>query len=360
MSIMVAKLGSSTLVGEGGALRDDVLEARTADLVAVLRRGHRPVLVSSGAIACGYGRLGFRERPTAVPDLQAASAVGQGILFHRYLELFAAHGVTAAQVLLTSADLARRAGYVNARNTLQRLLDLGVVPVINENDTTATDELTFGDNDVLASQVAILLDARWLVLLTDRDGLYGVGADGEPEIIGTVPAGIGPDGVRLADMRGSGIGRGGIRSKVVAGTMATAAGVTCVIASGTRAEVLPSIADGEALGTTFRPSDRRESAFKLWLRHAKPVQGRVVVDAGAAVALRERGRSLLSVGVAAVDGTFVAGDAVTVLDEAGVAVGKGIVGTSADELRRSIGADGNGPSFEVIHRDQFVLEDGPR
>ena len=126
MSIMVAKLGSSTLVGEGGALRDDVLEARTADLVAVLRRGHRPVLVSSGAIACGYGRLGFRERPTAVPDLQAASAVGQGILFHRYLELFAAHGVTAAQVLLTSADLARRAGYVNARNTLQRLLDLGL------------------------------------------------------------------------------------------------------------------------------------------------------------------------------------------------------------------------------------------
>ncbi|HWH13346.1 MAG TPA: glutamate 5-kinase, partial [Miltoncostaeaceae bacterium] len=181
MSVLVAKIGSSTLVDAEGRVRDDVIAARVRDLVRLRRQGHRPVLVSSGAIACGFRPLGFRERPVALPDLQAASAVGQGLLFRRYLEAFAPHDVTPAQVLLTSADLDRRSSYVNARTTLTRLLELGAVPIVNENDTTATDEVTFGDNDVLAAQVAILLHATWLVLLTDREGLYGPGEDGRPE-----------------------------------------------------------------------------------------------------------------------------------------------------------------------------------
>jgi glutamate 5-kinase len=169
---MVVKIGTSSLVDPGGRLRGDILDERVAELVRVRRQGHRPVLVTSGAIACGLGSLGITERPTALPDLQAASAVGQGVLFRRYLQAFEQHGVVPAQVLLTSADLERRASYVNARNTLERLLEMGAVPVINENDTTATDDITFGDNDVLAAHVAISLRATWLVLLTDRDGLY--------------------------------------------------------------------------------------------------------------------------------------------------------------------------------------------
>jgi len=362
MSVIVAKLGSSTLVDAAGQLRADVLEARVRDLVRLHRLGHRPILVSSGAIACGLGRLGFGERPLALPDLQAASAVGQGVLFQRYLELFTAHQVTPAQVLLTSGDLEQRSSYLNARNTLSRLLDLGVIPVVNENDTTATDELTFGDNDVLAAQVAILMSATWLVLLTDRDGLYGVGADGVPRLIGDVPATTRPEAVELADMRGSGLGRGGISSKIAAATMATGAGMTCVIASGRADGVLAAVASGHHVGTRFAPATRREPAFKLWLRYAKPALGRIRVDAGAARALRGQGTSLLPVGVSGVDGAFVAGDAVEVDDAEGLLVGKGISAFSADDLRQVIGMKTDrvlaifpDVGSEVIHRDKFVL-----
>jgi glutamate 5-kinase len=366
VSVIVAKVGSSTLVDADGRLREDILEARVRDLVRLRRLGHRPVLVTSGAIACGLGRLGIRERPTALPDLQAASAVGQGVLFQRYLELFTAQDETPAQVLLTSEDLKRRGSYINARTTLTRLLDLGVIPVINENDTTATDELTFGDNDVLAAQVAILMSATWLVLLTDRDGLFGVGADGRPELIGDVAATTRPQDVVLADMRGSGLGRGGVSSKVAAATMATAAGVTCVIASGRTDGVLAAVASGHRAGTRFAPSDRREPAFKLWLRYAKPALGTIRVDAGAAQALLRQGTSLLPVGVTAVDGAFGVGDAIDVADPDGRPVGKGISAYTADDLRQVAGLKTDAvrrllpdAGAEVIHRDQFVLADPP-
>jgi glutamate 5-kinase len=366
VSVIVAKLGSSTLVDADGQLRTDVLEARVRDLVRLRRLGHRPILVSSGAIACGLGRLGIRERPTALPDLQAVSAVGQGVLFQRYLEMFAGYEVTPAQVLLTSADLEQRSSYLNARNTLARLLDLGVVPVINENDTTATDELTFGDNDVLAAQVAILMAATWLVLLTDRDGLYGVGPDGAPVLIGDVPAATRPEDVELADMRGSGLGRGGVSAKIAAATMATGAGVTCVIASGRNDGVLAAVATGHHVGTRFQPAERRESAFKLWLRYAKPALGRISIDAGAARALRRQGTSLLAVGVSGVEGAFGAGDAVEVDDADGRRVGKGITAFSSDDLRQVVGMKTDevlrvfpDAGVEVIHRDRFVLVDAP-
>jgi glutamate 5-kinase len=358
--VIVIKLGSSTLVDDQGCLREEVLARRAAEVAGLRAGGMRPVLVSSGAIACGLGTLGFASRPEALPDLQAASAVGQGELFSRYITEFGRHGVVPGQVLLTSADLQHRASYLNARNTLERLVALGAVPVINENDTTATDELTFGDNDVLAAQVAILLRARLLVLLTDRDGLYAPGADG-PVRIDEVPEGADLDDIELADLAGSGRGRGGIASKLAAVAMATGSGTGCVIASGEHDGVISAAAAGDAVGTRFAPSGRSEGAFKMWLRHAKPAQGRVVVDAGAVRALIDKGTSLLPVGVVACDGAFPAGEAVLVVGPDGREVGKGIADLSAEEIRTVRGMHSeqalellSGGSAEVIHRDRFA------
>ncbi len=358
--VIVIKVGSSTLVDGSGALREEVLARRVADIAALRARGLHPVLVSSGAIACGLGTLGFAVRPDALPDLQAASAVGQGELFARYIGEFGRYGVVPGQVLLTSADLEHRASYLNARNTLERLLALGAVPVINENDTTATDELTFGDNDVLAAQVAILLRARLLLLLTDRDGLYAPGPDG-PARIAEVAAGTAPDDVRLADLPGSGRGRGGIASKLASAAMATGCGVSCVIASGEDDGVIAAAVAGDPVGTRFAASGRAEAAFKMWLRHAKPAQGRVVVDAGAVRALIEMGTSLLPVGVVSCDGAFPAGEAVLVVGPDGREVGKGIADLSAEEIRAVRGMRSEealgllpGGSTEVIHRDRFA------
>jgi glutamate 5-kinase len=271
--------------------------------------------------------------------------------------------VVPAQILLTSRDLAVRGSYLNARTALRRLLDVGAVPVINENDTTATDELTFGDNDVLAAQVAILLGAAWLLLLTERDGLYAA-TDGGAQLIGDVPAGTRPGELALADFGGTPGGRGGIGSKVASASMATGGGVTTVIASGTSDGVIPAVASGHHVGTRFEPAARREGAFKLWLRYAKPAMGRVAVDAGAARALRERGTSLLAVGVVGCDGGFQAGDAVEVTWDGGV-VGKGISAMSADEVRSVAGLKSDevrrllpDAAPEVINRDEFVLAEG--
>lgn len=364
MSVVVAKVGSSTLVDAQGRVRTDVLDTRVADLARVARQGHRPVLVSSGAIACGFAPLGFDARPTALEDLQASSAVGQGILFRHYQDAFARHGITPAQVLLTSDDIAGRATYLNARTTLGRLVELGAVPVINENDTTATDEVTFGDNDVLAAQVAMLLGATWLVLMTDRDGLYGVADDGSPVLLEDVRADVGPEGVALAALDGSGLGRGGVASKIGAAAMAVGAGITTVVASGTAPDVVTTITHGGRVGTRFRPRAQREPAFKLWLRHAKPSQGRVAVDDGAARALRVKGRSLLAVGVTGASGAFAAGDAVDVVGPSGEPVGKGIAAMSRADLdavkglaSAAIAERGIVVPAEVIHRDRFVLVD---
>ena len=358
--VIVIKVGSSTLVDEAGGLREDVLARRVAEVAGLRAQGLHPVLVSSGAIACGIGTLGFSRRPDALPDMQAASAVGQGALFARYIAEFGRHGAVPGQVLLTSADLERRSSYLNARNTLERLVALGAIPVINENDTTATDELTFGDNDVLAAQVAILLRARMLLLLTDREGLFTPGPDG-PALIHEVPAGTAPGDIRLADLPGSGRGTGGIASKLASAAMATGSGAACVIASGEADGVIPAAVAGEAVGTRFAPADRAEGAFKLWLRHAKAAQGRVVVDAGAVRALVEKGTSLLPVGVVSCDGLFPAGEAVLVVGPDGREVGKGIADLSADEIRAVRGMRSeealsllSGGSAEVIHRDRFA------
>ena len=362
MKTIVVKVGSSTVADDQLRLRRRLLAGLVADVSELAHAGTRVVLVSSGAIACGQHVLGVAERPRQVPALQAASAVGQGRLFAHYEHVFADHEITAAQVLLTSEDFARRDSYVNARNTLRRLLGWGVVPVVNENDTTATDEIRFGDNDVLAAQVAIMLRAGLLVLLTDQEGLYTGDPRHDPDArlvqhIGH-PRELAALDVGSASRRGA----GGMRGKVAAALMAGAAGVTTVIADGSRRGVLAAAARGEAVGTTIAPRPSRASAFKLWLRYAKPVRGTLEIDAGAARALATGGGSLLPVGVLAVHGGFVAGDAVAIVDTYGVEVARGLSTMSARDLRRVCGLRSDelralSPHLEdeVVHRDRLVL-----
>ena len=360
---VVIKLGSSIVADESGEVREDVLAEVAAQTAELRGAGREVVLVTSGAIARGMRLMELGVRPRAVDELQAASAVGQGKLYRVFDELLTARGLKSAQVLLTFFDISARSHYLNARQTLRKLLDWGVVPVINENDTTTTDEISFGDNDFLAAQLAILLGAERLLLLTDTDGLYTADPrrSADAELIAEVE-----DFEQLEPMQigvsTSPLGSGGMRSKVVAAEMATAAGIPATILNGTRTGAILRAVAGEREGTSFRIQRRRVSSFKLWLKYAKPSHGRVVVDAGAERALRERGTSLLPVGVVAVEGHFQAGDAVDVAAD-GRAIGKGIVNYSADELRQIKGLKTDDvrkrlprASEEAVHRDYFVLD----
>jgi glutamate 5-kinase len=359
---VVVKLGSSVITEASGELRLAVI-ARVCDEVASLHRaGVDVVVVTSGAIARGMRLLELPARPTAIEDLQAASAVGQGRLYRSYDELLRERGLQTAQILLTFFDMSARTHYVNARRTLRRLLDWRVVPVINENDTTTTDEISFGDNDFLAAQVAVLVGADLLVLLTDAGGLFT--ADPRVDPAATLVERV-ADAATLEALEiggpGSPLGSGGMRSKVVAAELAGAAGISTVIASGFEAGVLPRAWAGEPVGTRFAPQPVRTSSFKLWLKFAKPTRGVVTVDGGAARALRDGGTSLLPVGIVDVDGAFDAGDAVEVRDDR-APIGKGICNYSAGELRRIMGLKSAQvrevlprATDEAVHRDYFVL-----
>src|SRR5256714_1986381 len=339
MRRIVIKLGSSIVADDGGEVRADVL-GRVCDAVAGLRQvGDEVIVVTSGAIARGMREMGLPARPTAIADLPAASPVGQGKLFPVYDELLRARDVMSAQVLLTFFDMSARTHYLNARQTLRRLLDWGVVPVINENDTTTSDQISFGDNDFLAAQVAILVGGDLLVLLTDTDGLYTADPRVEPgaELVPQVTDFEALQALSIGHATGP-LGSGGMRSKVVAAEMATAAGIETVVGNGRREGALEAILDGAAgEGTRFAPREARYSSFKLWLKYAKPTLGMLDVDAGAARALREGGTSLLPVGVVEVRGGFDAGDAVEICEAGGGAIGKGIGNYSAAELRRGEG-----------------------
>jgi glutamate 5-kinase len=359
---LVVKLGSSIVAADDGDLRTDVLDSVCEQVAALERGGERVVMVTSGAIARGMRLMGLPVRPRAMDELQAASAVGQGDLFRAYESRLAEHGTRAAQVLLTTADIAARTNYVNARQTLRRLVEWGVVPVINENDTTATDEISFGDNDFLAAQVAILLDARLLVLLTNTDGLFTADPAVDPEAkrIPEVTDFSELAGMEIGD-RTSVFGSGGMRSKVAAAEMASEAGIAAAICNGTSAGTLTTAAAGDPVGTRFAAQGSTASSFKLWLKYAKPAHGRLVVDDGAARVLRESGSSLLPVGITDVEGDFKAGDAVDVT-VSGSIIGKGIVDYSAVELSQVIGLKSAEvrerlphAADEVIHRDRFVL-----
>jgi len=359
---LVVKLGSSIVAADDGELRTDVLDSVCAQVAELEQGGERVVMVTSGAIARGMRLMELPVRPRTMDELQAASAVGQGDLFRAYESRLASHGTRAAQVLLTAADIAARTNYLNARQTLGRLIEWGVVPIVNENDTTATDEISFGDNDFLAAQVAVLLDARLLVLLTNVDGLYSrdPDLDPEPEMIAEVADFSELEGLAIGD-RTSAFGSGGMRSKVAAAEMASESGIPATICNGTKQGTLIGAAAGESGGTHFSAQAGKESSFKLWLKYAKPIRGKIQVDDGAARVLRQSGSSLLPVGVSDVHGPFEAGDAVSVVGSGG-AIGKGITDYSSHELARVKGMQSAQvrellphAADEVVHRDRFVL-----
>jgi glutamate 5-kinase len=341
---VVVKLGTS-LVVRGGRIRRSVLRSRARELAELVRSGTPVCVVSSGAIALGLARLGIERRPKSVPRLQAASALGQARLQASWELALAAEGTSAAQILLTAGDVADRAAYVNVRNALDELFRLGCIPVVNENDATATDEITFGDNDALAAQVAVLVRARLLVLLTEVEGVL-TRAPGEPgaelvrEGAAAGTAELGP---------GTELGKGGIRSKVLAADMAATAGIPTVIAGGLGPDVLLPLVAGEQRGTHFVPSDRVPSAFKLWLRLGKSVAGRLILDEGAARAVREGGASLLAVGVVTCEGAFQAGDGIELVGPDGKPFAKGLASADAEERRR------RPRGVEAVHRDRLVL-----
>jgi glutamate 5-kinase len=341
---VVVKLGTS-LVVRGGRIRRSVLRSRARELAELVRSGTPVCVVSSGAIALGLARLGIERRPKSVPRLQAASALGQARLQASWELALAAEGMSAAQILLTAGDVADRAAYVNVRNALDALFRLGCIPVVNENDATATDEITFGDNDALAAQVAVLVRARLLVLLTEVEGVL-TRAPGQPGAE-LVREGAAAGSAELGP--GTELGKGGIRSKVLAADMAATAGIPTVIAGGLGPDVLLPLVAGEQRGTHFVPSDRVPSAFKLWLRLGKSVAGRLILDEGAARAVREEGASLLAVGVVTCEGAFQAGDGVELVGPDRKPFAKGLAGADAEELRR------RPRGVEAVHRDRLVL-----
>ncbi|HVH50842.1 MAG TPA: glutamate 5-kinase [Gaiellaceae bacterium] len=335
---LVVKLGSSLVVDARGRPRRTLLRARAAEIAEFVSAGTPVCVVSSGAIALGLRRLGLDRRPASLPRLQAASALGQAALQRAWQDALSPHGIEAAQILLTSDEIADRRAYVNVRAALGALFSLGVVPVVNENDATSTDEISFGDNDALAAQVAVLVRARLLVLLTSVPGVLhdGVliedGASARSAVLG----------------RSGTLGRGGMESKVAAAELAAAAGIPTVIADGAGGGVLARAAAGRASGTRFAAAEGK-SAFKLWLRHGKRVSARVRVDAGARRAIVDRGASLLAVGIESWDGEFRAGDGIDLLGPDGNVFARGIASVDAAELV------GRPAGVEAVHRDRLAL-----
>ena len=366
--LAVVKVGSSSLRGPDGRLDEAQVTRLAAQVVTAHAAGTRVVLVSSGAVAAGMGLLGLQRRPLDLPTLQAAAAVGQGELIHAYQRILTGHGLTAAQILLSQDDFVHRGRYLNARTALQRLLDLGAVPIINENDAVATDELSYGDNDHLAALVTSMLDADVLALLSDVAGLY----DREPhdpaaQLVPRVDDIEGLDLERIGGV-GSYVGSGGMRTKVGSARVAVASAAHTVIADARRPDVLREVLDGEEVGTWFVAAAHRVEARRLWIGYALRVHGRIHVDAGAAAALRSRGVSLLAVGVTRADGRFGVGDAVEVVDPDGEVVARGLSNYDIADVVRLAGRStsvaveslGTGYAREVIHRDDLVVLGRPR
>jgi len=357
---VVVKVGSSSLTGPHGGLDPSRLTALVDALAARRLAGSNVVLVSSGAIAAGMVPLGLHRRPRDLATQQAAASVGQGALLASYNVAFGQHGLTTGQVLLTADDVTRRGHYVNARRTIERLLALGVVPVINENDTVATHEIRFGDNDRLAALVAHLINASALVLLSDVDALY----DAPPSHPGATRIGVVRDQAMLERIdvggTGSSVGTGGMVTKIEAAQIATAAGVPTVLTAAPLAG--PALA-GDDVGTIFAPQGQRPSARQLWLRYATSPQGKLALDAGAVEAVTRRGKSLLPAGIRSVSGHFSSGDAVDLVDESGRVVARGLVNYDAKELPDLLGRNTRelartlGPAYEreVVHRDDLAV-----
>ncbi|WP_289018442.1 glutamate 5-kinase [uncultured Ornithinimicrobium sp.] len=358
---LVVKVGSSSLTSPTGGLDGFRLQALSTALARQALSGVRVVLVSSGAIAAGMGPLGLTRRPKDLATQQAAASAGQGQLMAAYTNAFTLHGVRVGQVLLTADDMHRRSHYVNASRTLERLLELEVVPIINENDTVATDEIRFGDNDRLAALVAHLVDADALLLLSDVDALY----DGHPAEPGSRPIRTVTSAEQIAavDISGAGsaVGTGGMATKVAAAQMATEEGVSVLLTS---ADKVTAALSGDEVGTLFVPTGSKSPARRRWLAHASSATGRIVLDDGAVDAVVSHRTSLLPVGITRIEGRFTAGDTVDLCDDRGLVVARGLVGYDAEELRPLVGQRlARGPRLRngapaprpVVRRDDLVV-----
>jgi glutamate 5-kinase len=358
---LVVKVGSSSLASSEGGIDAARLDAIVDAIAARVAAGSQVILVSSGAIAAGLLPLGLARRPRDLATQQAAASVGQGMLMARYSGAFARHDLTVGQVLLTADDVVRRAHYRNAARTFDRLLGLGVVPVVNENDTVATGEIRLGDNDRLAALVTHIVSADALVLLSDVDGVYD---DDPARASATRVADVRGDAdlahVRLGAVGKAGVGRGGMATKVAAARIAAGAGVPTLLA---HADQIASAFAGADVGTCFHPTGTRAPARLLWLAHATTARGAVRLDPGAVAAVVQRRTSLLPAGITAVEGEFAAGDPIDLLDEAGVAIARGLVAYDSLELPPLLGRStrelgetlGSAYSREVVHRDDLVL-----
>ena len=362
---IVVKIGSSLITHPASGIDDERIKGWCTELVEQSKQNRQVLLVSSGAVAEGVRRLDWPGRPTDLPSLQAAAAVGQMGLIRAYEYAFAHHERQSAMVLLTHDDLANRQRYLNARSTLTRLLDLGVIPVVNENDTVATEEIRFGDNDTLAALVANLLAADLLVILTDVDGLYDLDPRGDPDARPLTYAKATHPGLDGYAGEGSKLGRGGMVTKLRAARMAARAGAHTVIANGRKDGVLARILSGAREGTLLAATVPPLVARKRWIAGQLKPKGELVVDAGAAAAMRERGVSLLPVGVVAVRGRFVRGDVVRCVTESGEAVAQGLVNYSSGEAERLAGVATVAMAAildyveepELMHRDNLVIVD---
>ena len=365
---MVVKIGSSTLVGRTAPLRRDFITALASQAARLAERGWRLVVVSSGAIACGAPVLGFDARPTDMPSLQACASVGQCVLSAAYDEEFRALDMLTSLVLLTRHDTARRNSYLHARDTLTRLVELGVVPIVNENDTVTVDEIRFGDNDTLAALVSCLVSADLCVTLSDIDGLYTANPMEDPTAR-FIPRVEKIDGVIIASAGDSStsVGTGGMITKIRASRILMTAGIASVICSGAEPDALVRLADGEPVGTLFvPPAGRCEIApRKLWIALGDATHGSVTVDTGAADALVRRGSSLLPVGITGVEGDFAAGDTLDVRDPSGLVIARGLAQAGSDELKLAAGRHQDEIAANrllaalagkpAIHRDELIV-----
>lgn len=363
---LVVKVGSSLVTNEGRGIDAQAIATWAAEIAALRDLGREIVVVSSGAVAEGMKRLSWVRRPQSMQDLQAAAAVGQMGLAQVYETEFRRFGLQTAQILLTHEDLADRTRYLNARSTLTRLIDLGVIPIINENDTVVTDEIKVGDNDTLAALVTNLIEADALVILTDQAGLYTADPRSHPDarLLSRVKAGD-PRLEAMAGGAGSLIGKGGMLTKVLAARRAASAGAHTIVASGRESKVLQRLAGGEMIGTSFIADTAKLTARKQWIADQLQLRGALVLDAGALKALLRDGKSLLPIGVSEVQGDFARGDVVACLSQAGAEVGRGLINYASSEARRIIGK----PSSEIesllgfveepelIHRSNLVITD---
>ena len=359
----VVKIGSAMITNHGAGIDEKAINAWVADIVELRQQGKEVVLVSSGAVAAGMQKLNLSARPAELSKVQAAAAVGQMSLLKAYETAFAPFGIQTAQVLITHEDCADRKRYLNIRTTLRSLLDYGVVPIVNENDAITYEEIRFGDNDSIGALMANLIDADLYVILTDQQGMFNDNPTVNPkaELISVADA----DDKSLLDMasEGGALGRGGMVTKVNAAQLAARSGTATVIAPGADMAIIAKIADGQTVGTLLLPPKIRQGARKQWLMSQLQVAGKLIVDAGAEKALCQQGKSLLPVGVKAVHGAFQRGELVSVVNDSGIQIAKGLINYSADDAGRILGTTSDGinkvlgyrHANEMMHRDNLVV-----